>query len=93
MTAVTERAKSDIADKKVGLEDEKNIIRVELSSVIKQKPVRGTREAIEELIKKPRREQWVVTDLTESPMIGKATKKRLEALGAYNTEAKGVVNI
>jgi len=77
---------SYIYDRKVDLEEEKNIIRVELNNVIKLKPVRGTREAIEELIKKPRREQWVVTDLTESPMIGKTTKKRLEALGIYCLE-------
>ena len=46
----------------------------------------GTVETIEKLIKAPRRENRIVTDLCKAPKVGNATKKRLAALGVYCLE-------
>ena len=46
----------------------------------------GTVETIEQLIKMPRRETRIVTDVRKAPNVGSVTKKRLDALGVYCLE-------
>ena len=43
-------------------------------------------EALEQLIRKPRRETKIVTDLQKAPKIGKAAKARLASLGIFCLE-------
>jgi hypothetical protein len=53
---------------------------------IKLRACKGTEDAIEKLIRKPRREAGNVTDVRIVPGIGDATKKRLAALGVFCLE-------
>jgi len=61
-------------------------LRNELGKPIKIKAVIGNEEAIEKLIKKPRRELRKVTDVRKAPKVGEVTKKRLASLGVYCLE-------
>jgi hypothetical protein len=53
---------------------------------IKLRACKGSEEAIEKLIRRPRRESGNVTDVRKVPGIGDATKKRMAALGVYCLE-------
>jgi len=77
---------SYIYDKKVDLMPKIRFLRNEFRKTIKLKANTGNDEAIEKLIKKPRREQRAVTDLGVAPKVGEATKKRLASLGVYCLE-------
>jgi hypothetical protein len=57
-----------------------------LGKDIKLQARTGSEEAIEQLIRKPRRETRKVTDVRKAPQVGNAARKRLAALGVYCLE-------
>jgi len=77
---------SYIYDRKVDLTPEIQFLRNELGKTIKLQARIGTEEAIEKLIKKPRREMRITTDVRKAPKVGDVTKKRLALLGVYCLE-------
>ena len=77
---------SYIYDRKVDLLPEIQFLRNELGKTIKLQARVGTAEAIEKLIKKPRRELRQVTDVRNAHNVGDATRKRLAQLGVYCLE-------
>jgi len=77
---------SYIYDKRVDLLPEIRFLRNKLGKTVKLKAMRGTDEAIEKLIKKPRRETQQVTDLCKAPKVGKAIKERFALLGIFCLE-------
>lgn len=77
---------SYIYDRHVNLSDEVQFLRKELGKNIRLKAVMGTDEAIENLIRKPRREMGNVTDVRKAPKVGNAAKSRLSSLGVYCLE-------
>ena len=77
---------SYIYDRKVDLMPKIIFLRKELGKIVKLQARIGSVEAIEKLIKKPRRETREVTDVRKAPKIGNAAKKRLAAIGVYCLE-------
>ena len=75
-----------IYDKRISLEPEIKFLREKLKKSIKMQARTGSDEAIEQLIRKPRRETRKVTDLRKAPKVGIAAKKRLARLGVYCLE-------
>ena len=75
-----------IYDKRVDLAPEVEFLRENLKRTIKLQARKGSEEAIEQLIRKPRRELRKVTSLRKAPKVGAATIKRLSALGVYCLE-------
>lgn len=75
-----------IFDVLVNLSRERQFLSEKLGKIIKLRPVKGAKEAIEEFIRKPRRETGKVTDLRKAPKVGNVAKKRLEAMGVYCLE-------
>ena len=77
---------SFIYDRRIDLTSEIQFLRVELKTAIRLQAIDGTEEAIEQLIRKPRRESRKVTSLRKAPKVGAATVKRLASLGVYCLE-------
>ena len=77
---------SYIYDKRIDLAPEVKFLQEKLKRTVKLKACAGTDEAIEKLIRKPRRGTRKVTDLRKAPKVGNATKKRLAALGVFCLE-------
>jgi len=75
-----------IYDKRINLEPEIKFLRETLKKIIKMQARIGSDEAIEQLIRKPRRETRKVADLRKAPKVGIAAKKRLARLGVYCLE-------
>ena len=75
-----------IYDLRTDLSAEISMLRREYGKRIVLCASSGTRETIEQLIKKPRRESRIVTDVRKAPKVGNATKKRLASLGVYCLE-------
>jgi hypothetical protein len=75
-----------IYDKRINLDLEVKFLSKKLKKTIKLQTRTGSDEAIEQLIRKPRRETRKVTDLRKAPKVGIAVKKRLAALGVYCLE-------
>ena len=75
-----------IYDKRTNLAPEIKFLQEKFGKNIKLQARIGSDEAIEQLIRKPRRETRKVTDLRKAPKIGDAAKKRLSALGVYCLE-------
>lgn len=75
-----------IYDVQTDLSQEVKILREKLGKIITLKARKGSEEAIERLIRKPRRETRKVTDVRKAPKVGSVTKKRLEALEIYCLE-------
>jgi hypothetical protein len=75
-----------IYDRPVDLTPEIEYLRKILETRIKLQARVGSDEAIERLIRKPRRETRQVTDLRKAQKVGDAAKKRLAALGVYCLE-------
>jgi len=91
VTAIREEGRnmlviSYIYDKRTNLGQEINFLKEKFKKIIKLKARIGSAEAIEQLIRKPRRETRKVTDLRKAPKVGPAAKKRLAALGVYCLE-------
>jgi hypothetical protein len=91
VTAIKEENKtllviSYIYDKQVDLTTEIQFLRKKFGKSIKLRARTGADYAIEQLIRKPRRETRKVTDLRKAPTVGIATKKRLAALGVFCLE-------
>ena len=77
---------SYIYDKQVDLSSEIKYLRSKLMRIIKLQARIGTDDAIEQLIRKPRRETKKVTDLLKAPTVGPVAKSRLNALGVFCLE-------
>jgi len=77
---------SYIYDRTVDLKPEIRFLRNELHKTIKLQARVGTEEAIEKLIKKPRREMRITTDVRKAPKVGDVTRRRLALLGVYCLE-------
>jgi len=77
---------SYIYDRKTDLAPEIKFLRSALGKTIKLQAKIGSEEAIEKLIRKPRREMQKVTDVRKAPKVGNVAKKRLEALGIFCLE-------
>jgi len=77
---------SYIYDRQVDLASEIRFLRKKLKKTIKLQARIGSDEAIEQLIRKPRRDMKKVTDLRKAPKVGAAAKRRLAALGVYCLE-------
>jgi len=77
---------SYIYDRKTDLFPEIRFLRSKLGKTIKMQASIGSDEVLEKLIRKPRRETRKVTDVCKAPMVGKAVKERLRALGVYCLE-------
>jgi len=77
---------SYIYDRYIDLSQEVKFLRKELGKNIRLKAVTGTEEAIEKLIRKPRRDMGKGTDVRKAPKIGNAAKARLHMLGVYCLE-------
>jgi len=77
---------SYIYDRHTDLSQEVRFLRKELNKNIRLKAVKGTEEAIEQLIRKPRRDMGKGTDLRKAPKVGNASKSRLQSLGIYCLE-------
>lgn len=77
---------SYIYDRKIDLSAEIKFLREKLGKTVKLQAKIGTEEAIEQLIKKPRRDMHIVTDVRKAPKVGNATKKRLVKLGVFCLE-------
>jgi len=75
-----------IFDRKVDLSQELQFLRNELGRNIRLKAVKGVEEAIEQLIRKPRRDMGKSTDVRKAPKVGNAAKLRLQSLGIYCLE-------
>jgi len=75
-----------IYDKRINLDPEIKFLREKLKKIIKMQARIGSENAIEQLIRKPRRETRKVTDLRKAPKVGVAVKKRLARLGVYCLE-------
>ncbi|MCL2088712.1 MAG: helix-hairpin-helix domain-containing protein [Oscillospiraceae bacterium] len=77
---------SYIYDRYVDLVSEIQFLRKKLGKYIKLQARTGTEEAIEQLIRKRRRETGKITDLRKAPKVGLAAKNRLASLGIYCLE-------
>ncbi|MDR0905481.1 MAG: helix-hairpin-helix domain-containing protein [Oscillospiraceae bacterium] len=77
---------SYIYDRHVDLMPEIEFLRKKLGRPLKLQARTGSDEAMEQLIRKPRRETRKVTDVRKAPKVGAAAKKRLAALGVYCLE-------
>ena len=77
---------SYIYDQKTDLTTEIQSLREKLKKPIKLTAKIGSDGAIEQLIRKRRRENGKTTDLRKAPKVGAAAKKRLAALGVYSLE-------
>jgi hypothetical protein len=91
VTAIKEEGISNlviyyISDRKVDTHEELNLLKSRLDMGVRLKYVNAPDENIEALIRKPRREKMVVTDIRKAPLVGDATKKRLENIGIYCLE-------
>jgi len=75
-----------IYDRTVDLSQEMKFLRKELGRNIRLKAVKGAEEAIEKLIRKPRRDMGKGTDVRKAPKVGNAAKSRLRMLGVYCLE-------
>ena len=75
-----------IYDLRIDLSDEISLLRTLYNKRIELSASPGTRETIEKLIKVPRRENRITTDVRKAPRVGNATKKRLASLGVYCLE-------
>ena len=75
-----------IYDKRVDLTSEIQFLREKLGKAIRLHAKVGSDGNIEFLIRKPRRETQIVTDVRKVPNIGDVTKRRLAALGVYCLE-------
>ncbi len=77
---------SYIFDEKVDLTPEIQILRVKLKKSVKLSARTGSGTAIEQLIRRRRRESGKVTDLKKAPKVGAVAENRLMALGVYCLE-------
>ena len=77
---------SYIYDRYIDLSQEVQFLKKELGRNIRLKAVKGSDEAIERLIRKPRRDMGNVTDVRKAPAVGNAAKRRLKTLGIYCLE-------
>jgi hypothetical protein len=91
VTAIRDEPRNGLAicyiyDKKVDLTPEITFLCGKLKKKIRLRAVFAPEDNIEQLIRKPRRDMRKVHDLRDAPLVGNATKKRLEALGIYCLE-------
>ena len=91
VTSIREESRNMLAisyiyDKRINLTREVEFLSKKFRKVIRLKARVGSDAAIEQLIRKPRRETRKVTDLRKVPKVGIVTKKRLAALGVYCLE-------
>ncbi|MCL2056269.1 MAG: hypothetical protein FWH02_03495 [Oscillospiraceae bacterium] len=77
---------SYIYDRKPDLSEEIKFLGGKLKKKIVLKAIFCPDENIEMLIRKPRRDMKIVTDVRKAPKVGAAAKKRLAALGVYCLE-------